>query len=140
MPSDPKDTPGDLEAAPRRHERIDAEIPARISTIEPDNDPLTGRSYFRASQELCSNVSRGGAFIRTTELLERGRRVLVELSLPDGERVETIGRVAWTQRVLSPQSGTPDCGVGVEFLGGEASQLTRLEDFVRDEVDDSNDH
>ncbi|MEM7411469.1 MAG: PilZ domain-containing protein [Myxococcota bacterium] len=125
---------------PRRQPRVDTEIPARISTIEPDSDPVTGRSYFRASHELASNVSRGGAFIRTTELLERGRRVLVELSLPTGEHVEAVGRVAWTQRVLTPGGGLPECGVGVEFLGGESDQLSRLDDFVRKGADDSTDH
>ncbi len=114
----------------RRHERIPADLPVRISTIEPDLDPLTGRAYFRASLERCSNLSRGGAFITTTELLETGRRVLVELSLPDGAQVEAIGRVAWTQRVLR-QPGDPSCGVGVEFLGGASEQFHVLEEYVQ---------
>jgi len=122
--------PDVTQTAPRRHTRVPADIPVRISTIEPDLDPLTGRAYFRASLERCSNLSRGGAFIQTTELLDPGRRVLVELSLPDGGQVEAIGRVAWTQRRLR-EPGDPYCGVGVEFLGGAAEQLNVLEDFVR---------
>lgn len=121
---------------PRKDTRIDADIPVRISTIEPDRDPLTGRSYFRASQETCANVSRGGAFIRTAELLDPGRRVLVELSLPDGARVEAIGRVAWTQRSMVAAGAELGCGVGVEFLGGSVEQFTILEDFVRRRGDD----
>lgn len=128
------------EAKRRRHDRIAATIPVRLSTIEPDRDPLTGRSYFRASQETCANVSRGGAFIRTTELLTPGRRVLVELSLPGGAQVEAVGRVAWTKRVLSSSSREPDCGVGVEFLGGAAEQFSVLDDFVRRVHDDGPDH
>ncbi len=115
----------------RRHERVLADIPVRISTIEPDLDPLTGRTYFRASHERCANLSRGGAFIQTTELLHPGRRVLVELSLPDGSQVEAIGRVAWTQHTLRPASNGLGCGVGIEFLGGPAEQLTVLEEFVK---------
>jgi len=128
------------EAKRRRHDRITATIPVRLSTIEPDRDPLTGRSYFRASQETCANVSRGGAFIRTTELLTPGRRVLVELSLPDGAQVEAVGRVAWTKRLLSGGSRDPDCGVGVEFLGGAADQFSVLDDFVRRSHDDGPEH
>lgn len=124
------------EARRRRHDRIAAEIPVRLSTIEPDRDPLTGRSFFRATQETCANVSRGGAFIRTTELLDPGRRVLVELSLPGGAQVEAIGRVAWTKRVLSAGRGEPDCGVGVEFLGGASEQFSVLDEFVRRTHDD----
>lgn len=114
----------------RRFERVPADIPVRISTIEPDLDPLTGRCYFRASQERCANLSRGGVFVHTHELLDPGRRVLVELSLPDGGQVEAIGRVAWTRYALRSTAGL-DCGVGIEFLGGAAEQLSALEEYVR---------
>ena len=116
----------------RRFERVRADIPVRISTIEPDLDPLTGRRYFRASQERCANLSRGGMFVHTHELLDPGRRVLVELSLPDGEQVEAIGRVAWTQYTMRNGSSKGlDCGVGIEFLGGVTEQLSALDEFLR---------
>jgi hypothetical protein len=116
----------------RRFERVRADIPVRISTIEPHLDPLTGRRYFRASQERCANLSRGGVFVHTHELLDPGRRVLVELSLPDGGRVEAIGRVAWTQYAMrNASSAGLDCGVGIEFLGGAVEQLSALEEFVK---------
>ena len=47
----------------RRHPRIEARIPVRVSTIEPERDRWTGRPFFRATDETCANVSRGGAFI-----------------------------------------------------------------------------
>jgi len=114
----------------RRHRRIPASIPVRISTIEPERDPWTGRRYFRASQETCANVSRGGAFVRTVELLDPGRRVLLEMELPGGGHVEAIGRVAWTKRSLT--SGAPELGtgVGVEFLGAESDELEALEHYL----------
>ena len=116
----------------RRFERVRADIPVRISTIEPDLDPLTGRRYFRASQERCANLSRGGMFVHTHELLDPGRRVLVELSLPDGGHVEAIGRVAWTQYAMRNGSSKGlNCGVGIEFLGGASEQLRALEEFVQ---------
>src|SRR2546426_9294889 len=122
----------DVSSQRRRFERVRADIPVRISTIEPDHDPLTGRAYFRASQERCANLSRGGVFVNTHELLDPGRRVLVELSLPDGGQVEAIGRVAWTQYAMrGASSSEPDCGVGIEFLGGAVEQLSALEEFVK---------
>ena len=124
----------------RRHERVRADIPVRISTIEPDLDPLTGRTYFRASQERCANLSRGGVFIATHELLDPGRRVLVELSLPDGGQVEAIGRVAWTRHTFRSASTGIGCGVGIEFLGGAVEQFTVLEEFVRRGARDPIDH
>jgi uncharacterized protein (TIGR02266 family) len=124
----------------RRYERVRTDIPVRISTIEPDQDPLTGRTYFRASQERASNVSRGGVFVQTHELLGPGRRVLVEISLPGGRQVEAIGRVAWTQYALQSKSSEPTCGVGIEFVGGASEQLHALEEFVKREGPDSIDH
>jgi Tfp pilus assembly protein PilZ len=126
----------------RRYARVRADIPVRISTIEPDLDPLTGRTYFRASQERCANLSRGGVFVATHELLDPGRRVLVELSLPDGEQVEAIGRVAWTQYAMRQESSVDElgCGVGIEFLGGAAEQLSALEAFVRRGANEDRDH
>lgn len=122
----------------RRHARVATDLPVRLTTIEPDLDPLTGRSYFRDSWERCGNLSRGGAFIHTHELLDPGRRVLIELSLPDGEQIEAIGRVAWTRRRLESPDDAASCGVGVEFLGGAAEQLGRLGQFV--ETDAETDH
>ncbi len=114
----------------RRFERIDSTIPVRISTIEPERDPWTGRPFFRSLQETCGNVSRGGAFIRTEEPLDAGRRILVEIRLPSGRPLEAIGRIAWVKRVLSPNSSENDSGIGIEFLGGASEQLQALDEYV----------
>lgn len=119
----------------RRHRRIEGTFPVRISTIEAERDPWTGRSYFRASQETCGNLSRGGVFVRTTELLDPGRRVLLELELPNGSHVEAIGRVAWTKRSVLRDAPQLGAGVGVEFLGGAANQLAALEEYLRRTAD-----
>jgi Tfp pilus assembly protein PilZ len=114
----------------RRHRRVDALLPVRISTLEPERDPWTGRPFFRASQETCANVSRGGAFVRTAEPLTPGRRVLLEFQLPDGHPLEAIGRVAWTRRVLAPLERDSEAGIGIEFLGGPSDQLMALENWI----------
>ena len=102
----------------------------RISTIEPERDPWTGRPFFRASQETCVNVSRGGAFVRTTEPLLPGRRLLLELRLPNGRAIEAIGRVAWSKRSMEPDATPEPAGIGVEFLGGAVEQFAALEEFI----------
>ena len=114
----------------RRHPRVPARWPVRISTIEPERDPWTGRPFFRSSQETCSNVSRGGAFVHTPEPFAPGRRILIEIELPDGSPVEAIGRVAWTKRVLAPRERDRDAGVGIEIVGGAPDQLSALERSV----------
>jgi uncharacterized protein (TIGR02266 family) len=114
----------------RRHKRVAVHMPVRISTIDAETDPRTGRPYFRATREYCANLSRGGAFIRTADPLSPGRRVLVEIHVPEGEPIEAIGRVAWSKTVLATSGEPEDSGVGVEFLGSSGDQLKVLANFL----------
>lgn len=119
----------------RQHPRADARIPVRISTIEPERDPGSGRSYFRASQETSANLSRGGAFVKTADPLEPGLRLLVEFALPDGSPMEAIGRVAWSKRSVGRNDEPEEFGVGVEFIAGASDQLKSLDDYIRKLLD-----
>jgi len=115
----------------RRHTRVPLALSIRVSTIDPETDPWTGRPFFRSSQELCANLSRGGAFVRTREPFSAGRRLLIELELPDGRPLEAVGRVAWTRVVLRPAGRSDEeTGVGIEFLGGVPDELARLEELL----------
>ena len=114
----------------RRHRRVPVDLPVRLTTIDPEVDPRTGRPYFRASREMCANLSQGGLFIKTRDPISPGRRVLVELHFPDGRPLEAVGRIAWSKRVLAPSSGADDDGVGVEILGAPPDQLAALESFL----------
>jgi hypothetical protein len=115
----------------RRHPRVPLALSIRVSSIDPETDPWTGRPFFRSSQEICGNLSRGGAFIRTREPFAAGRRLLLELELPDGRPVEAVGRVAWTRVVLRPAGADDDAtGVGIEFLGGVPDDLARLAELA----------
>ena len=119
----------------RQHPRVEARLPVRISTIEPERDPSSGRPFFRATQETSANLSRGGAYLETTEPLTPGRRVLVEVSLPDGAPVEAIGRVAWSRRLVNSQARAGECGVGLEFIAGATEQLQLLDDYLQKFLD-----
>jgi Tfp pilus assembly protein PilZ len=114
----------------RRHRRVATDIAVRISTIEPERDPWTGRPFFRASQETCCNVSRGGAFVKTAEPLDPGRRLLVEVHLPGGAPLEAIGRVAWAKRIMTPDVRNAESGIGIEFIGGASEQFCALEEYI----------
>ena len=114
----------------RRHKRIAVHMPVRVSTIDAETDPRTGRPYFRATREYCANLSRGGVFIRTADPLSPGRRVLVEIHMPEGDPIEAVGRVAWSKTVLATSGDPGDSGVGVEFLGTSGDQLTVLANYL----------
>ncbi len=121
----------DSENPQRRHPRVPVEMSVRLSTIDPEPDPRTGRPFFRASRELCGNLSPGGAFLRTTEPVSPGRRVLVEIELPEGRRVEAVGRVAWSRTILGEGGRIEGSGVGVEFLGGDEGRGENLERLLQ---------
>ena len=120
----------EYETRQRRYRRVAVHMPVRISTIDPETDPRTGRPYFRATREYCANLSRGGAFIRTSYPVSPGRRVLVEIHMPEGKPVEAIARVAWSKTVLNSGGDPEDSGVGIEFLGSSKDQLTALADYL----------
>lgn len=126
----------ELENAGRRHPRVDVALPVRISTIDPETDPTTGRPFFRATREVCANLSRGGLFIKTTEPPSPGRRVLLELHLPDGRPLEAVGRVAWSKVIVGSNGESLVNGVGVEFLGAATEQLAALRSFLDDSAED----
>ena len=128
MPNEPEGS-SPSEAPTRRHRRVWVDVPVRISTIDAERDPRTGRRYFQSSSELCANLSPGGAYIRTPHAMARGRRVLVEFHLPDGRPVEAVGRVAWSRRTVTPE-GREDTGIGLEFVSGSPGHLTALESFL----------
>lgn len=111
----------------RRHPRVSVAASVRLSTIDPEIDPYTGRPFFRAFDEPCANLSQGGVLVHTHEVLVPGRRVLVEVALPTGPVFETVARVAWAGCV----DDEPDTrGLGLEFLGGAPRQRDRLEKLL----------
>ena len=103
----------------RRHPRVAVDVPVRVSTIDPELDPYTGRPFFRAFEDRAVDLSRGGLRLRTGESLMPGRRVLLELELPDATTFEAIARVAWTAR--TPQAGDA-LDVGIEFIGASTTR------------------
>lgn len=140
---------------PQKHPRLSARVAARISTVHPESDPETGEPFYRIVEETTANLSRGGAFVESWEPLESGRKVLVEIDLPDGSPLQVVARVAWTRRQLhadalrrisddsSIESSRPQAhasgraragsvpGYGLEFIGGSRADLARLDAHLR---------
>lgn len=114
----------------RRDERVPIEASVRISTIDPEIDSSTGKPYFRTSQETCADISRGGTFVKTRDPIARGRRLLLELEIPDGPAIQTMGRVAWTRTAIDQAGEVTSSGFGIEFMGGPPEQLSKLRAFL----------
>ena len=98
----------------RRHPRLCASLPVRLSTLDPDVDPTSGDPCFHALETRSENVSAGGALVHCSEPIAPGRKVLAEILLASGARAEPIGRIAWARQApLGEQAGA---FLGIEFL------------------------
>lgn len=135
--SEPKQDPeaavvAHLERSKQRYKRVNVRVPIRISTIDPETDPATGKLYFFTSEELSANISRGGAFVATPEAIDPGRRVLVEIDIPNGSNIQTLGRVVWKQVGSAPGGASPKnrTGIGIQFTGGRPDLLNELDRYL----------
>jgi len=113
----------------QRHQRVATAVPVRISTVDPETDPDTGRLFFRSAEETTANLSRGGAYLRSWEPLEAGRRVIVSIDVPSGGELQLAARVVWTRReIRRTESDDLDApGYGLEFFGSSSAELDRLD-------------
>jgi Tfp pilus assembly protein PilZ len=118
----------------QRHKRLSLRVNVRISTLDPVRDTFTGDRYFRVSEETCADLSEGGAFVATHQPLEKDCRVMLELELPDGDSVQTIGRVVWTRSELATpgvakKSGQVS-GIGIAFTSAPPLHAERLGGYL----------
>ena len=121
-----------MHRAKQLNRRVNVRIPIRISTIDPEVDPKTGKLFFFTSEEFSANVSRGGAFVTTPEPIHPGRRVLVEIDIPNGSSIQTIGRVVWKQ-LPDPTEDTSSkqwSGIGIQFTSGRPDLFNELDRYI----------
>lgn len=121
-----------IEAANQGSKRVSVRVPIRISTIDPEKDPATGKLYFFTAEEYSANISRSGAFVNTPEPIDPGRRVLVEIDIPNGSSIQTVGRVVW-KRIAPGSAETPAQsrpGIGIQFTGGRPDLLNELDRYL----------
>lgn len=106
----------DTEANRRRFKRI--ELNARVDFGTPHN-------FFAGESE---NISIGGVFIATNNLIREGRQVDLRLTLPQSGSFDIRGEVSW-RRLVSSSEGPP--GLGIRFLNPDPSLIQAIEAFVK---------
>lgn len=116
----------------QKFKRHVASVPVRISTVDPERDPDTGKLFFRSTETTTANLSRGGAFVHSWEPLEPGRKVIVAIDLSTGREIQVVAQVAWTRRELrqADSSELQAPGYGLEFLSGTSTELAALESIL----------
>lgn len=94
--------------------------------LEVEVDFQDETTFYRGFSE---NISSGGVFIATYNLLEIGKRITLRLTLPSGAAVDVQGSVQWLRDVRDPSSGvSPGFGVKFDDLSPEAE--ASISEFV----------
>lgn len=103
--------------------------------IEPRADARLliryGSDSSRQLEHYSLNVSPGGLFVETGELLEPGTTLQVSFGLPAHARsVECRARVAWVNHPRMKLRPQLPVGLGIQFLDLPLAEMNALRDFV----------
>jgi uncharacterized protein (TIGR02266 family) len=95
--------PPPAEAKPERHHRVKMQAQVDLGS---ESNFFTGFS---------TNISDGGLFIATVNMVPLGTEIDVKFSLPSGEKIEVKGKVRWLREI---NDRSPDIfpGLGVQFV------------------------
>jgi type IV pilus assembly protein PilZ len=102
----------------RSHDRYD---------VEWNVDCVADDTFLFAS---ITNISAMGIFVKTTEPLPMGMRVVMSFSPPGHEPFKLHGLVAWINAVR-PNGDNPNPGMGIRFEGLDLDARERLVAVIR---------
>ncbi len=111
-----------LKVDKRKHFRgpIKVEIKAGISNVG-------GIIYFSTK-----NISKGGAFIVSDYLFERGQELTLSFRLPDDDRIIlAVGRIKWVNEKEKVDGKYLEPGMGIEFVKISPADEKRIDEFVK---------
>jgi type IV pilus assembly protein PilZ len=124
----------------------DQKAPLAETLEEPDPMPLRDerRSYDRFEVEWAvdcvaedtflyasiANISAMGIFVKTTEPLALGTRLVMSFEPPGYEPFKLHGEVAWVNR-LRADGDNPNPGMGVRFVDLQLQDRERLVEVIR---------
>lgn len=77
-----------------------------------------------------TNISEMGIFVRTTEPLKPGARVLLTFSPPGAASFKLEGKVAWVNPIRS-DGDNPNPGMGLKFVNLKLEERERLVEVIR---------
>ncbi len=99
----------------RKYPRFDAPICYRSASLFSAHKPLV-------------NISLGGIRIYSDEVFKVGKRLEIELLLPDDTMLQCTMKVAWQNPL--PEGSKASYDTGLQFLDVSADGLRRLTEFL----------
>jgi uncharacterized protein (TIGR02266 family) len=113
-----------------------------VDTTEQDQGEVRGQVRIAVSVEvsmhtehnfytgITENISEGGLFIATHDIVPMGTLVDMTISLPEKSPIEASGEVRWV-RELSDLTEDMSPGVGVQFGDLKDQDKATIEEFIR---------
>jgi uncharacterized protein (TIGR02266 family) len=77
---------------------------------------------------LTMNISEGGVFVATHEILSVGSLVALHLELPRERRIMVLGEVRWSRAYTGDDDVPP--GLGIKFVGLDLESLASIRRFM----------
>jgi uncharacterized protein (TIGR02266 family) len=101
-------------------------VAARVA-MQTQVDLVSDSNFFTG---FSTNISEGGLFVATVNVLPAGTPVDVTFTLPAGARLTVKGEVRWTREV---NDRTPEVfpGVGVRFTEVDPAVVSQIKSFVQ---------
>jgi uncharacterized protein (TIGR02266 family) len=101
-------------------------VAARVA-MQTQVDLASDSNFFTG---FSTNISEGGLFVATVNVLPPGTQVDVTFTLPAGTQLTVKGEVRWTREV---NDRTPEVfpGVGVSFTDVDAGVVSQIKSFVQ---------
>jgi uncharacterized protein (TIGR02266 family) len=101
-------------------------VAARVA-MQTQVDLASDSNFFTG---FSTNISEGGLFVATVNVLPTGTPVDVSFTLPAGRRLTVKGEVRWTREI---NDRTPDVfpGVGVRFTELDPAVVSQIKAFVQ---------
>ena len=112
------DAPSPSERERRSHDRFDVEWAV---------DCVADDTFLYAS---ITNISAMGIFVKTTDPLALGTRLLMVFEPPGYESFKLEGEVAWINPVR-PNGDNPNPGMGLRFINLHPEDRERLVEVIR---------
>lgn len=95
-------------------------------TIEVEIGVYSDSNFYTGFTE---DISEGGLFAATYDLVPIGSTIDVEFSLPGGHQVRVGGEVRWLRDPIEDDSGAPP-GMGIRFTDVDSHAHEAISEFI----------
>jgi len=121
-------------AVAKRHLNVQMRrVPRYVATLRVESH--SGTDPGRVLTNYSVNLSTGGIFIETTELLPIDSSLIIQFTLPDdGQVIKCAGRVSWVNHPDSIKNRNLPIGMGLQFVNLTLEDMDSIRKFIKNQT------